>query len=714
MIGAILNAQVHHHPRHEDDGPGIEVSVRKPLIVSNRPAVPTLAVIAMLAGAFMLAPPVHGKSPWVSEYDLEPSLRSAALVVAVRVESVSPVRVVYGGKSTQTIYQYTFTPTRVLKGVYSRPELLMTSTDLQPYTYGFDPGDIQRGQQRLLILGRSNVGYYGIRPGSVDESFPSVSGPSDPLLGASEALLAQQELHDRLEIVSRLARDLRGAKGRGAVVLLAALDRRSDIAAQHEPAFEAVARQLESDEAFVREAAANVLANLLDADYLTNQPVRESAVTALVASLEKPTTSVKARVAAVQALASATDAVRANEDAVRLVRLDAPYDTLAELSARLDVLGRLHEDQPAAPVETVSDLLAKLPLDAPQDLQQPATQALARIAAADGAEQLLDRLRRKKSLGLEGTPEIEAFGLILPKAVDPWAMQRTLLGASLSSAEQVAFVRACEDRPSPQLVSALSTMLDPRQQVLRRMATDLLMEIDTRDAARAVQPHLAEETDLDYKLTLAAFLGRHGFDDGYPYALEHMSDRRYLEAAVVAIAAIRKSGSADQLIDIYRNSNDAGWKQASVRALGLLGHEPIKDELIVLTDDLSHPLASPALQARADLGDTLVLGLLPTALSSRNETVVIAAARAAATLLPQQVNEQTQAAADIRRALAEFAGDPEAAVAVRRYALEGMVAAEDPQLDRILIAMARDSRIEQTELLDRVRELMRERKVALR
>ena len=42
-----------------------------------------------------------------------------------------------------------------------------------------------------------------------------------------------------------------------------------------------------------------------------------------------------------------------------------------------------------------------------------------------------------------------------------------------------------------------------------------------------------------------------------------------------------------------------------------------------------------------------------------------------------------------------------------------MVAAEDPQLDRILIAMTRDSRIEQTELLDRVRELMRERKVAM-
>lgn len=680
----------------------------------NRPVTPALTVTGMIAGIFVLASLAHGKSQWVSEYDLEPSLRLAALVVAVRVESVSPVRVVYGGKGSQTIYQYTFTPIRVLKGVYSRPELLMTSTDLQPYTYRFDPSDIQSGQQRLLILGRSNVGYYGIRPGSTaDESFPPVSGPTDPLLSASEALLAQQELHDRLEIVSRLARDLRGAEGRGAVALLAALDRRSDIAAHHEPAFQAVTHQLRSDEPFVREAAANVLANLLDADYLTNRAVRESAVTALVASLAKPTTLLKARVAAVQALASAAGAVRANEDAVRLVRLDAPYDTLAELSARLDVLGRLHEDQPGAAAETVSGLLAEVPLDAPQYLQQSATEALARIVGANAVDQLLDRLHRKKSLGLEGIPEIEAFALILPTAADPWAMQRALLGSALTSSEQVAFVRACEDRPSPELVSALSTMLDPRQQGLRRMAADLLLKIDTRDAARAVQPHLAEEADLGYKLTLAAFLGRHGFDNGYPYALEHMSDQRYLEAAVVAIAAIGKADSADQLLDVYRNSNDPDWKQAAVRALGLLGHEPFKDELTMLTRDLSHPLAPAALQARADLGDTQVLGLLPTALTSRNEAVVIAAARAAATLLPQQVNEQDQAATDIHRALAAFASDPGAALAVRQYALEGLLAAEDPQLDTILITMARDSRLEQTELLDRVRELMRERKVAM-
>jgi HEAT repeat protein len=108
-----------------------------------------------------------------------------------------------------------------------------------------------------------------------------------------------------------------------------------------------------------------------------------------------------------------------------------------------------------------------------------------------------------------------------------------------------------------------------------------------------------------------------------------------------------------------------------------------------------------------------VLELLPTALSFRNEAVVIAAARAAATLLPQQVHEQAPDTTDIRKALADIASDSETAPTVRRYALDALIAAEDPQLDKVLIAMTRDSRLEQTTLLDYLREFMRERRLAI-
>ncbi len=236
----------------------------------------TLAFIGLVAGVCVITPAAYAKSPWASELDLEPSLRSAALVMAVRVDDVREVRIVYGGKGSETLYQYTFEPIRVLKGVYSRPQLLMTNADLRLYSNSFDPKDIRLGQQRLLLLGRSRVGYIGIHPGSTaDMAFPRLEGRTDPLLSAAEALLAQQELHDRLEMVARLSRHLHEAKGRGAIMLLTALDRRSYIAAQQVPAFQAVGHQLASEEAIVREAAAHVMGNLLEADYLKNQANRE-------------------------------------------------------------------------------------------------------------------------------------------------------------------------------------------------------------------------------------------------------------------------------------------------------------------------------------------------------------------------------------------------------------------------------------------------------
>ena len=249
-----------------------------PLSMKSHRRSHALAFFGLVAGVCIITSTASAKGPWTPALDLEPSLRSAALVLAVRVEDVSEIRVVYGGKMTETLYQYTFEPIRVLKGVYSRPQLLMTNVDLRGYNSSIDPQDIKRGQRRLLLLGRSRVGYVGIHRGSsADLAFPRLNGRTDPLLSAAAAILAHQELPDRLEIVTRLSDHLREAKGRGAVVLLAALDRRSYIAAQQVPAFQAVSHQLASEEALVRETAAHVLGNLLDADYLTNQTARETA-----------------------------------------------------------------------------------------------------------------------------------------------------------------------------------------------------------------------------------------------------------------------------------------------------------------------------------------------------------------------------------------------------------------------------------------------------
>ena len=667
-----------------------------------------MAWVGLFAGLGIGAPAAFANT--VEDLDLEPWLRAAALVIAVRVDERESLPVVSGGKVYAPRYQYTFAPIRVLKGVYSRPRLLLTNDDLSSYSGSFDPQDIRRGERRLLVLRRSTVGYGAFaRELSADLAFPRLEGPDDPLLGAVDALLAHQELSDRHEIVTRLSRDLGEAEGRGAIALLAALDRRAYVAAQVDAAFIAVGHQLGSADATVREAAAHVLGNLLQADYLENRDNREAAVAALVASLHQAETSLGARVAAIGALAAAADAVAGNEDAMRLVSLDAPYETLAEFSARLEVLGRVHQDRGAAP--GIAGLLAELPLDAPGHLQRSVARSWARITSARGADRLFERMRRKHAIGLGREPELEAFGQILPNVPDPWPLQRALLELGLTTAENEAFVRASRWAASPELAPALGDMLDPRRVRLRRLAAELLMEIDTKAAAQALRPHMPTERNLVRKLRFAAFLGRHGLDDGYPFAIEHLSERNFLEAALEAIAGIAKPGTAEQLLDIYASSNDSGWKRAAVRGLGLLGHAAFAEELVALTRDRKHPLAAAALLARADLGDVDVIELLPAALASRSEAVVIAAARAAARLLPEGDGQGNEEA--IRTALAALARDAAATEAVRRKALEALVVAEDDRLDEVLTAMLRDIRLEGTEFLTRVRELLRDRKVRM-
>ena len=138
-----------------------------------------------------------------------------------------------------------------------------------------------------------------------------------------------------------------------------------------------------------------------------------------------------------------------------------------------------------------------------------------------------------------------------------------------------------------------------------------------------------------------------------------------------------------------------------------------QDELMVLTRDQAHPLAPSALQARADMGDVKVIELLPAALSSRSEAIAIAAAKAAARVLPKRRGKGSRTEANIRMTLATLAQDSEAVQGVRRYALEALVVAEDPRLHDVLITMLRDVQIEQSNLLTRVRELLRKLKVRM-
>src|SRR5207302_1654028 len=172
----------------------------------------------------------------------------------------------------------------------------------------------------------------------------------------------------------------------------------------------------------------------------------------------------------------------------------------------------------------------------------------------------------------------------------------------LNEDENAAFAETCqkltEQKPDPRLVEPLSNLLTPDEPG-RESAILALLKIDTDDAAKALRPHLRDEQNLFRKVQIAEMLGRHGFRDGYAFAIEHMSELWLLEQAVAALAAIKEPQTAARLKEILETSNDVGWNSAAVRALGALGTKESAPKFLEMIEDLKNPLAPPALIALA-------------------------------------------------------------------------------------------------------------------
>src|SRR5438067_1125674 len=128
---------------------------------------------ALIGGVFGQVPAAP-RSEWYRGLELEEATASADLIVAARVEEVSEIRLVFGGKGESSTQQFRLKPVRVLKGVFARPELILGSSDLGGYRFGGALKQIKAGQTRLLFLGRSDIGYRNIndRGDSSDHAFP--------------------------------------------------------------------------------------------------------------------------------------------------------------------------------------------------------------------------------------------------------------------------------------------------------------------------------------------------------------------------------------------------------------------------------------------------------------------------------------------------------------------------------------------------------------
>lgn len=635
--------------------------------------------------------------------DLENPIMSSDLILVARIGDISEAKTVSGGKAEYTIQQIKFEPVRTLKGVFARDALLLTTEDLG----GFDEtGALQRGQLRLLLLGRSNRGYasHNRQGGSLDRSIPQVQNEKDPLLDSVKALIQVTQQHDRGKKVALLLDGLRQARGTGAIPLLLALQRRAMLAAQIADAPAAIIRHLSDPDSAVRETAVGALHALLDADYLETKTLRESVAAALAALLDKPDLELSLRVAALNALGSIGPAAAANESVAAHLKLDKPRDTFAERTAVVGVVGRL---QLKGQLESVRALLDGLPLDGPDDLQSAAVTTLIALDADQASKTIAQRLKKKVALGLAVNSEIYLIAE-LPKATAATLLLDTIK-LDLGGSEKVAVARAAQKIADARLVPTLSRMLSPRHYELRWQAFEALRKIDTEEAARALLPHLREETDLHHKLLISEFLGRHGMREGYPYAMEHLSEPGLIEPAVSALAAIRDPKTVGVLRDILKTSNDTTWNSVAIRALGALGEKEMSGQFVEIVQDLKNPLSPAALIALGDLGEVKAIPKVREGLASRNDRLNYASVRAAAKVLAVPGVK----ADELRDQLAALYADADANSNLRLWALDTLVKVNDDRLNKALLAAVKDAGLEGSELMQRTERQLRERKVKL-
>jgi len=211
------------------------------------------------------------------------------------------------------------------------------------------------------------------------------------------------------------------------------------------------------------------------------------------------------------------------------------------------------------------------------------------------------------------------------------------------------------------------------------------------------------------KLEIAEFLGRHQIRDGYPYAIEHMSELHLRDQAVAALAAIREPKALGELHQILKSSNDLEWNRAAIRALGRLGEKGYSEQFLVFARNLHHPECQASILALADLGDPALLPILSEAFSSRNDEIVTTAARATGTLL----SRPNVKADDLRDRLAALLADVDASQQARSAALESLAKLGDVRIQHALAVAVRDGRIEGSGLLAQVERQVVERKVVL-
>jgi hypothetical protein len=185
-----------------------------------------IVIVWVCAAGFVL---VHGhhvvaqEEPvreWFQGWEMEDRIAQAQLCLVAKVSRVKDLTVVHGAKVDQTLREYHFQPVRVLKGIFSRDEFVMTDSDLGfPAEDGTSVPPLQQGELRLLLLTRTAEGLGCVSgpsgPQTPEAQVPKLESSGDPVVVMAEDLVRISESPSRRERSEHCVRALAGGRRPG-------------------------------------------------------------------------------------------------------------------------------------------------------------------------------------------------------------------------------------------------------------------------------------------------------------------------------------------------------------------------------------------------------------------------------------------------------------------------------------------------------------------
>ncbi|HVU89749.1 MAG TPA: hypothetical protein VHD36_20635 [Pirellulales bacterium] len=577
-------------------------------------------------------------------WNLEPSVTQAHLVMVARLTSIGSLTVVEGAKTDVMLREYRFQPVRRLKGIFQRDQLSMTNVDLGcPAEDPVQGCPLKEGEFRLLILvqqqGLQGFGCVSATPGATtfEQLVPLLSGPDDPLVDAVDTLIQVADARSRHQRAKLLLDRLQTTSGPAAVPLLSSLKMRADCATSDPRTLPTLAKLMSEGPEYVRSAALGVLRDVLNSHGAAEQPlatdsVREALQRALVpaapnggegksAGAVTHATRTSDRLAAIDALGELlgreVDVPWARPWLLRQLTSATTYD---ERAAAATALAHVNDPDVAAAVRAA---LAALPLDEVPARESVYARAAEKLDAEKAAVTLVERLNRSIVARQSLAAEIESLGRMrVQSSLAP--MLLAAQQADLALVDRLQLVAALGQLRDDAAVPALIGWMRDRDGRLQEAALAALENIDSPVAAREVRPLLKTEPFLPHKLRIARLLARHKIDDGYALATEHLADAAHTAQAILVLAALDDPRTSRDLSEIVAERPDRRWYAVTLGALAAIGNAEAQQQLLGVLRDDRHPLVTAAAEAAGLTDDDKLLAPLARLTQSRNKQIALA------------------------------------------------------------------------------------------